>query len=217
MSSYNQDRKAKLEVILLGYSGHGYVVLEAALLNGVEILGYGEKMEVSNDPFSLKYLGDESLESFKYWASPKNYILGIGDNNTRTKVAQRVLEHGGNCMTVTHPDSSISKMSSIGLGTFIARNVSVNPLVHIGNFVILNTSCSIDHECKIEDGAHIGPGAVLAGQVHVGPKAFIGANSVVKEGVSIGANAIIGAGSVVIMDVRENEKVVGNPARIING
>lgn len=202
--------------ILLGYSGHGYVVLEAALQNGINILGYGEKFENFNNPFSLKYLGDESLGSFRYWDSYKNYILGIGNNIARKKVADRVLENGGNCLTVIHPDSSISKMASIGEGTFVARNVSINPQANIGNFVILNTSSSIDHECKIEDGAHVGPGAVLAGQVNVGPHAFIGANSVIKEGVSIGSNSIIGAGSVVLKDVGDNQKVVGNPARIIN-
>ena len=40
-------------------------------------------------------------------------------------------------------------------------------------------------------------------------------NSVIKEGIKIGSNVIIGAGSVVIRDINDNSKVVGNPAKEI--
>jgi acetyltransferase-like isoleucine patch superfamily enzyme len=38
---------------------------------------------------------------------------------------------------------------------------------------------------------------------------------VVKQGIRIGSNVIIGAGTIVIKDIGNEEKVVGNPQRNI--
>lgn len=203
------------QAILLGYSGHGYVVVEAAIQSGIEIIGYAEGKEVIKNPYKLPHLGDETLIGFQHWQTCNNYILGVGSNRIRVKIAARVKENQGRCLAIVHPRASVADSVEIGTGTFIARNAAVNPLVNIGDNVILNTSCSIDHECQIGHNVHIAPGAVLAGNIKVGPGAFIGANSVIKEGISIGANAIIGAGSVVIKNVEPNAVVVGSPAKPI--
>ena len=96
-----------------------------------------------------------------------------------------------------------------------APRVVINPLVKIGNGVICNTACVIEHECIINDYVHIAPGAILCGNVTVGEGSFIGAGAVVKQGVTIGKNVIVGAGTVVIKDIVDNTKVIGNPQRII--
>lgn len=199
------------QAIILGYSGHGYVVAEAALLQGIALKGYAEAEELVRNPYDLAYKGDETYVSFN-WEACHYYILGVGSNTIRAKIAQRVKDNGGQCLRVIHPNASIAQKVKIGEGTFIARNVAINPLVQIGDNVILNTSCSVDHECQIEDNAHIAPGAVLAGNVKVGEGAFIGANAVIKEGVRIGKHAVVGAGSVVIRDLPAQQIVVGNPA-----
>jgi acetyltransferase EpsM len=199
------------KVVLLGYSGHGYVVAEALLQLGYDLIGYADEGEHEKNPYNIPFLGDERRADFD-WSLEVSYALGVGDNKIRSKMAQRVKSNRGRLLSIIHPQASISKDLKIGSGSFIARNVAVNPLVEIGENVILNTSSSIDHECLIDDNVHIAPGAVLAGNVKVGKGAFIGANSVVKEGVTIGKGAIIGAGSVVIRDVSPVAKVFGNPA-----
>ena len=206
---------SKMKAILLGYSGHGYVVAEAAILTGIELIGYAESKELEQNPYGLAFLGDETKERFD-WEVCNKYILAVGANTIRTKIANRVLEMGGKCLSVIHPDASLAKNVQIGEGSFVARNVSVNPLVQIGDNVILNTSCTIDHECQINANVHIAPGAVLAGNVCVGEGSFIGANSVIREGVKIGKNVVIGAGSVILADVSDDQVVVGNPAKQIN-
>lgn len=197
--------------ILLGYSGHGYVVADAALEVGIQIIGYAENRSLSRNPYDLNYLGDETENAFD-WQLCSNYILGVGANGIRARISARVKSNRGKCLTVIHPSASVARNVRIGTGTFIARNVSMNPLVSIGESVILNTACIIDHECNIENNVHVAPGAVLAGNVRVKEGAFIGANSIVKEGITIGENAIIGAGSVVVRNVPSAAKVFGNPA-----
>ena len=207
-----QSNNAK--AILLGYSGHGIVVSEAATLSGIQILGYTDHKEVHINPYNFDFLGDENDPNFN-WENCNSYLLGVGSNTIRERLALRVEKAGGKCMTVVHPTSSLASTVVIGEGTFVARNAAVNPLVRVGKNAILNTSCTIDHECIIGNNVHIAPGAVLAGNVVIKDGAFIGANAAVKQGITIGRNAIVGAGSVVLKNVEENQVVVGIPARVI--
>jgi sugar O-acyltransferase (sialic acid O-acetyltransferase NeuD family) len=198
--------------ILLGYSGHAFVVAEAAALSGVTILGYTSLRKEINNPYNLDFLGHEKESNFN-WKICNSYILGVGSNSLRKSMAQLVHKAEATCLTIIHPDSSLANSIHIGEGTFVARNVAINPMAQIGKNVILNTNCTVDHECIIGDNVHIAPGAVLAGNVIVKDGAFVGANAVVKQGVTIGQNATIGAGSVVLENVEDNQVVVGNPAK----
>jgi sugar O-acyltransferase (sialic acid O-acetyltransferase NeuD family) len=201
------------EVVLVGYSGHGYVVADAAIASNMNLRNYTDKNQNTQNHFDLAYLGFESDLYYKFWDIDYDYILGIGDNLIRRKVADFLISKGVNLLSVIHPSASISNKVQYGIGNLISRNVSVNTLVQIGDICILNTGCIIEHECIIGNGVHIGPGAVLAGNVEIGEHTFVGANSVIKQGVKIGANVIIGAGSVILNDIADNCKMVGNPGR----
>lgn len=203
------------QAILLGYSGHGYVVAEAALDIGIIIIGYSDKEQLLQNPFGLKYLGFEKDENFIGWQKDIPFIIGIGDNIIRQKIANLIISKKKQLLTVVSKSASVSNTVSIGQGTFINRNVAVNALAVIGNNVILNTGCVVEHECVLGNGVHIAPGAVLAGNVSVGDRTFVGANAVVKQGVSIGKDVIIGAGTVIIHDIPDGKKLVGNPGKYI--
>ncbi|QLC68025.1 acetyltransferase [Flavobacterium sp. LPB0248] len=202
-------------MILVGYSGHAYVVADAILANGYCIVGYSDKQKASLDPYGLTYLGFEKEIDFVGWLKDIPFALGIGDNKLRQSVSNLIEEKGKVVQTIIDKTAVISKNVSIESGTFINKNVTVNALARIGKNVILNTGCIIEHECILQDAAHIAPGAVLAGNVTIGERSFVGANSVVKQGVNVGKDVMIGAGSVIISDIPDGKKVVGNPGRII--
>lgn len=203
------------EVVLIGYSGHGFVVAEAAIYSGLKLKHYTEMVELKSNPFDLNYLGFEGDSNFKKWDNGFEFILGIGNNKLRQQIANLILTKNGKILNVIHPTASISEKIHIGFGNLIARNVAINPLVSIGNFCILNTSCIIEHECQLGNGVHIAPGAVLTGNVKIGENSFVGANAVIKQGITIGKDVIIGAGAVIIKDISDNKKIVGNPSREI--
>lgn len=203
------------KVILIGYSGHGFVVADTALQNHFNLIGYTEKSLCSYNPFNLDYLGNETEQNFEGWELGEGFLIGIGDNCIREKIYRLVLSKGKNVHTLIHTSSSISIFSKLGVGVFVNRNVSINALAKIGNNVLLNTGCIIEHECIIGDSVHIAPGAVLSGNVEIGERTFIGANSVIKQGVKIGKDVIVGAGSVVLADIPEGKCAVGNPIRFI--
>jgi sugar O-acyltransferase (sialic acid O-acetyltransferase NeuD family) len=203
------------KIILAGYSGHGFVVAEAALLSGLDLQHYADMREAVLNPFNLEYLGYEGDVAFEGWEDDCNFILGIGDNTLRQKIAQLILSKNRKLANVIHPSASVSQHITIGTGNFIARNAAVNPMAVIGNYCILNTGCIIEHECVLHDSVHVAPGAVLAGNVTVGERSFIGANTVIKQGIKIGKDVVIGAGSVIIKNIPDGKKVAGNPSREI--
>ena len=202
-------------VILIGYSGHGFVVADTAIENHLEIVGYAEKSEVSINPFQLDFVGTEIDNGFFDKNKGVKYLIGIGENIIRERIYNLIIENQGEIISLINKSSSISKTAKIGNGTFVNKNVSINAFAKIGNNVILNTGCIVEHDCVIGDSAHVAPGAVLAGDVTVGKRSFIGANSVVKQGVKIGEDVVVGAGTVVLSDISDGEKIVGNPSRYI--
>jgi len=205
------DRK----VILIGYSGHSFVVVETALENGLKIIGYSDKEKSDLDPYNLPYLGFENDDDFIGWQNEVSFALAIGDNKLRQNIAYLIESKGKKVETILNKTANISKSVVIENGTFINKNVVVNAFAKVGKNVILNTGCIIEHECVLADAVHIGPGAVLAGNVSIGDRTFVGANAVIKQGVIVGKDVIIGAGTVVVTNIPDGKKVVGNPGRII--
>ena len=51
------------ETILIGYSGHAFVVVETAIENGMKIIGYSEKEMTILNPYNLLFLGFEKSKS----------------------------------------------------------------------------------------------------------------------------------------------------------
>lgn len=200
---------------VIGYSGHAYVVIEAGVLSGLDVGYYADKNENQSNPFSLEYLGFEKDNKFNTGLKTETFILGIGDNKMRLRIAEEIELKQWNIQTVIHPDAKVSELAKIGNGTFVGRGACINPFAEIGKYSIINTASVIEHGCKIGHASHIAPGAVLAGDVKIGKASFIGANSVIKQGIIIGDNVIIGAGSVILKDVPSNTKMVGNPGREI--
>lgn len=203
------------KIILLGYSGHGFVVAEAAIESKLNLLFYADKIPSTINPYKLNYIGDEESEFFGGWESNNKFILGIGDNRIRKKVVNYIISKNYEVLNVIHPKSSISEYTKIGQGNFFARNCSISPLVDIGNYCIINTGAIIEHECILGNIVHIAPGVVLAGAVEVGDLSFIGANTVVKQGVKIGKNVIVGAGSVILKDIPDGKIIAGNPGKTL--
>jgi sugar O-acyltransferase (sialic acid O-acetyltransferase NeuD family) len=119
----------------------------------------------------------------------------------------------------THP--VIDRAAHVSATSMIGRGVQIFPLAIvaaqsiIGDACIVNHRASVDHECVLQEGVHVAPGATLCGCVKVGVNVFVGAGAVVLPRLVIGDGATIGAGAVVTRDVPDGATVVGNPARMI--
>ena len=72
--------------VIIGYSGHAYVVAESFLSNENRLHYYTDLGKTTHNPYKLEYLGCESELDFKGWQMDLTFILGVGNNNLREKV-----------------------------------------------------------------------------------------------------------------------------------
>lgn len=202
-------------IAIVGYSGHGYVVADAAISSGLCLKYYVEKNRQTKNPFQLEYLGFDGDPDFPGFGLGYSFILAVGNNMIRQQIAHRLSKNQETLVSVVHPGAILARTAEIGRGVFISKGALINSLANVRDFTIINTGAIIEHECIIDCAAHIAPGAVLAGNVMVGERSFIGANVTVRQGIRIGKDVIIGAGAVVVKDVPDNHIIVGNPAKRI--
>ena len=201
-------------MILIGYSGHAFVVYGILTAAGKKITGYCDVTEKEYNPFHLSYFGSENTETGLQAIQQNGCFIAVGDNVLRKKIYENLAQQHLLPGNVLHPSAVIdSSVTLADNGVMVAANASINPLAVIATGVICNTGCIIEHECVVEAFAHIGPGAVLCGNVKIGAGTFVGANAVIRQGITVGKNAIIGAGAVVVKDVPDNITVVGVPAK----
>lgn len=201
-------------MILIGYSGHAFVVYGILKSAGKKVIGYCDVSEKQHNPFGLTYQGTEFSETGLKALQQNEFFISIGDNLTRAKIYNQLAQKNLMSANAIHSSSVIDPSAVVAPhGVMVAAHVTINPLAEIGIGAICNTACVIEHECIVGRFAHIGPGAVLCGNVKIGEGTFIGANAVIKQGITIGKNAMIGAGAVVVKDVPDNVTVVGVRAK----
>lgn len=203
-------------IVLIGYSGHAFVVADLVSACGLHLAGYCEEEEKGENPYDLPYLDSERSETGLAALRRHQPFVAIGSNAIRRRVTDWLSGEGVQVnLCLRHPSAVVASRHHIGQGSMLAAGAVINPLASVGRGVICNTGCIIEHECTVGDFAHIAPGAVLAGNVTVGDNSFVGANAVVKQGIRIGKNATIGAGAVILRDVPDGATVVGNPGRVL--
>ena len=201
-------------MVLIGYSGHAFVVYGIFKAAGKNVMGYCDVAEKTYNPFGLPYVGTENSETGLDAIKASGYFIAVGDNKLRKKIYEALQKNNLSSTNAIHPSAVIDSSANIATqGVMIAANATINPLAFIANGDICNTGCIVEHECAVGEFAHIGPGAVLCGNVKVGAGSFVGANAVIRQGVTIGNNAMIGAGAVVVKDVADGVTVVGVPAK----
>ncbi len=209
-------RAPRMPLVIVGAGGHGRVVLDAARATGWCIQGFLDSTKPRGHTVNAApILGPFSCLDDADWLTGSSIIVAVGDQVARRELSLRVLRNGGQLATVYHPSAIVSSSAVVGRGTLIAAGVVVVTDAVIGDFCILNTASSVDHDVILADGVQICPGARLAGRVICNDDAFVGTGAMILPGVKIGNKALVGAGAVVLTDVGDGVTVVGNPARPI--
>lgn len=206
----------KKKIIVLGGGGHAKVVIGTLLkMPRYEVVGFLDDDEKKTNILGIPRIG--SLFPVHEERVTKVVALGlghVGNCSLRKKVAQTYEKRGYVFETIIAPSCIISKTVQIGKGVFISDGTVIQPDVIIGDYSIINTRSSLDHDCLIGENVHIAPGVTLSGMVNVGDNTLVGTGSSVIQEISVVKNCIIGAGAVVIRDCKKSGTYVGVPAKL---
>ncbi|MBF7729328.1 acetyltransferase [Pseudomonas sp. N040] len=207
-----------MKVAILGAGGHAKVICDA-----IDAIGEHTIIGLFDDNPELwgsTLLGCHPvLGVIDAWPqhAPEAVVIGVGDNTLRKMLFERLKAANAKILSVVHPKATLGQDVSLGEGTVIFAHAVVNCGSVVGANVILNTSSTVDHDCRIGAHAHLAGGVTVAGGVRIGEGVFLGTAATVIPNLTIGDWAIVGAGSVVVGDIREQATVVGVPARPIRG
>lgn len=208
----------KTKCLIWGAGGHAKVVAEILRLNGCEVVGFVDNVNAGRkgvEFYGASVLGGEEALNGLLESGVTHAIAGFGNNRKRLELSDMMERRGFRMISAIHPNAVCAADVSIGAGTVVCSGAVIGPSTLVGRNAIINTQASLDHDCVVRDGAHVGPGAVVTGDVQVAECAWIGAGAVISDHRRIGADAIVGAGAVVVKDVPEAVVVVGVPARVL--
>jgi UDP-perosamine 4-acetyltransferase len=186
-------------VAILGGGGHARVVMDTLRLAGFEILGVVDPKSDVHLPVGIRHLGVD-LSAIN--PDSCDLALGVGSidvgaRNPRPRLFAEAKAAGFAFVQFRHPSALVAGDVAVAEGVQIMAGSVIQPGVSLGQNVIVNTSASLDHDCRVGDHVHVAPGVVLSGDVDVGNGVHLGTGAIVIHGVRIGAEAMIGAGVVV--------------------
>jgi sugar O-acyltransferase (sialic acid O-acetyltransferase NeuD family) len=203
-------------IAIVGAGGHGRVALEClelAVGGPQDVAFFDDNWEHIDSIENSPVLGPIAL-----LAHDRRFVdvfVAIGSNRVRQRAFLELLAAGKHILTIIHPHTMISPRATVHEGVIAIPGTVVNRDARIGRGAILNTLCSVGHDCSIGEFAQVAPGVNLGGASVIGEGVFLGIGTKVVPKAQIGAWSIVGAGSVVLNDLPGGSFCHGSPARVI--
>ncbi|MBN2794757.1 MAG: acetyltransferase [Clostridia bacterium] len=202
------------KLIIIGASGHGKVCADIALeMNQWEEICFLDDNENIKESLGLSVIGKSS--GFEQFVDEYDFFVGIGSNNTRKRIIEKLKRINASITTLVHPNAIIGRDVEIQNGTVIMAGVVINCSTSIGEGCIINTGATVDHDCDINEYVHISPGVNVAGTVNIGNNCWIGIGASIINNICICNDVIIGSGGVVVSNIVERGTYIGVPVKVV--
>ncbi len=207
-------------IAIIGFGGHGRVVAAALQAAGRSIVAATDldPIRFAQQCFSFEIITDAELLQ-RYSPEQVRLVGGVGSiwpfrpDCPRARSIEKFQPLGYQFAGLRHPFSWIAPDSQLAETCQIHAGAVLQPGAVVGDFTIINTRVSVDHDCRIAPQCHIGPGVTLSGNVEVGYGSHLGTGCTVVQGVKIGKRCFVAAGATVVHDVADEQFVCGTPAR----
>lgn len=142
-------------------------------------------------------------------------VCAVGSSNVRKKIIEKLKDTSVKFATLVDPSVLYSNSVKIGEGAIVCAGTIITVDVNIGDHVIVNLDCTIEHDAVIDDFVTIYPSVNVSGNVLIGECSELGTGTQIIQGKKVISNTIIGAGAIVVKDCLESGTYVGSPAKKI--
>jgi sugar O-acyltransferase (sialic acid O-acetyltransferase NeuD family) len=206
------------EILIFGASRHAKVVADVARATGREVIGFledGTRRDGESFYGACVIAWDRFVADLALWPDVP-VALGVGDNQGRAHVYERLQSLSRRSITLVHPSAVVSPTATIGDGVVILPMAVVNAQARVGIGVIVNSGVLADRDTVLGDFVHLSPRAAIGSGAKVGARVHVGMGAFVLPDIEVGDDAQVGAGAMVCEPVAPGTTVVGVPARLIN-
>ena len=198
------ERKLR-EILVIGAGGHATSCIDLIEKEGSykikALVGLPNEIGLQILGYEVKYSDKDLIDLSSKFELACNAIGQIKNPSPRREMSKKLEKFGFQLPQIISPTAYVSKHSSLGEGSMVFHNVTMNAGVSIGNHTILNSHSLLEHGVKIGDFTHVSTGVIVNGATSIGNSTFIGSGSVVGEGLKIGDKVIVGMGSRVLSDL----------------
>ena len=190
-----------------------------------ELLGHALIDEEKIKQKNIFYISDKKINKKNYIYEKEFFsinnknlsiYLGIGNIQIREKILKKLSKKKYKFPNFISKSSKIMSKCRLGKGNIILPSSTILSPAKIQDFNIIGSGSKILHHCKIESNCLIGGGTSIGAGTKIKKNTFIGVGVTIGSlNLKVGCNTFISSGSVVLNDVPNNAKVIGNPARKI--
>ena len=166
-------------LIILGAGGYARTINDIA----TQSLRYDQIFYLDDNKQSPEILGKCS-DFEKFISDDTEMYPAIGDNQTRLRLINLLKEKNAKIATFIHRTAYVSPTAVICEGVVVLPNAVVNTGCVIREGSIINCGAIVDHDCTIEMGVHLCPGAVVKPHNIVAEGAKLESNSVIYTNVN---------------------------------
>ena len=205
-------------MLVIGAKGHAKEILEILYQqNNIDNLffydGISENIPVLFfHQFEILRTEEEVKELFRM---DSRFVLGVGSQLIRYKLAQRFITLGGILNSIISPFAHVGHYNMVlENGLNIMTGVVITNDIFIGEGTLVNANVTIHHDSIIGKYCEISPHVSIAGHCTIGNFCSLGIGTIVLPHIKIGHNVVVGAGAVVTDHIPDNVMVAGIPAKI---
>jgi sugar O-acyltransferase (sialic acid O-acetyltransferase NeuD family) len=143
-------------------------------------------------------------------------ICAIGNCGMKKKITEKLVAKGAKFASIIHPTAIVADTAKLGNGIILYPYTVISDNAHIDTGVIINMHSSVGHDAKLGKYCTISSYCDITGKCVLGNEVFLGSSVKMIPSTIIGDQAFASIGSVIMANVKSNDRVIGNPARIFN-
>ena len=142
-----------------------------------------------------------------------NVVIAIGNSQARKNIYEELKKNSNiKYPNIIDPNAILGDVE-LGIGNIICAGVIATVNIKLGNFILINLSCTIGHDDILGNFTTINPSVNISGNVETGECIEIGTGTQIIQKKKICSNVIIGAGAVIVKDIVEEGTYIGVPAQ----